>query len=58
MQPDNVEYAGFWIRVGAALIDSVLVIMVIVPLLVAIYGWGYFGEQTSLIAGPADFLIS
>ena len=58
MQPDDVEYAGFWIRVGAALIDSVLVLMVIVPLLVAIYGWGYFGEQTSLIAGPADFLIS
>jgi uncharacterized RDD family membrane protein YckC len=58
MQPDEVEYAGFWIRVGAALIDSVLVLMVIVPLLVAIYGWGYFGEQTSLVAGPADFLIS
>jgi uncharacterized RDD family membrane protein YckC len=58
MQPDDVEYAGFWIRVGAALIDSVLVLMVIVPLLVAIYGWSYFGEQTSLIAGPADFLIS
>ena len=58
MQPDDVEYAGFWIRVGAALIDSVLVLIVIVPLLVAVYGWGYFGEQTSLIAGPADFLIS
>lgn len=58
MHPDDVEYAGFWIRVGAAMIDSVLILMVIVPLLVAIYGWGYFGEQTSMIAGPADFLIS
>ena len=57
MQHDNVEYAGFWIRVGAALIDSILVLAVIIPLLVTIYGWGYFGE-TRLIAGPADFLIS
>lgn len=58
MQSDNVEYAGFWIRVGAALIDSLLVTMVILPLLVAVYGWGYFGDQTPMIAGPADFLIS
>jgi uncharacterized RDD family membrane protein YckC len=57
MQPDDVEYAGFWIRVGAALIDSLLIFAIIIPLLVAIYGWGYFGE-TRLIAGPADFLIS
>ena len=56
MQPDDVEYAGFWIRVGAALIDSVLVLMVIVPLLFAIYGWGYFDEQRRSMAGPADFL--
>lgn len=58
MQLDDVEYAGFWIRVGAALIDSLLVTMVILPLLVAVYGWGYFGDQTPMIAGPADFLIS
>jgi uncharacterized RDD family membrane protein YckC len=59
MQSEPVQYAGFWIRVGAALIDSLLITIVIVPLLVAIYGWGYFGgTQTGLIAGPADFLIS
>ena len=58
MQPSDVEYAGFWIRVGAALIDTVLVVAVTLPLLVWIYGWSYFGEETSFIAGPADFLIS
>jgi uncharacterized RDD family membrane protein YckC len=57
MQPTDVEYAGFWIRVGAALIDTLLILAVIVPLLAAIYGWGYFGAP-HLIAGPADFLIS
>ena len=33
MQPTDVEYAGFWIRVGAALIDTLLILAVIVPLL-------------------------
>lgn len=29
------------------------------PALISIYGWAYFdGEQTGLVAGPADFLIS
>ena len=58
MQPTDVEYAGFWIRVGAALIDTLLVVAVILPLLVWIYGWSYFGDETGFIAGPADFLIS
>jgi uncharacterized RDD family membrane protein YckC len=59
MQDEPVQYAGFWIRVSAAVIDTLLIMMVIFPLLIAIYGWAYFdSEQTGLIAGPADFLIS
>ena len=59
MQAHDMEYAGFWVRVGAALIDTLLIMAVTFPLLVALYGWEYFGaEQTALIAGPADFLIS
>ena len=58
MQPNEMEYAGFWIRVGAALIDSVLVIAITLPLLLWIYGPGYFGQETVFIAGPADFLIT
>ena len=58
MQPSEMEYAGFWIRVGAALIDSVLVIAITLPLLLWIYGPGYFGQETAFIAGPADFVIT
>jgi len=55
---DNVEYAGFWIRVGAALIDTLLLIAITFPLLLWIYGWSYFGDDTGFFAGPADFVIS
>jgi uncharacterized RDD family membrane protein YckC len=59
MSEEDLEYVGFWARVGAALIDTVLALIVTVPLLVAIYGWAYFGgQQKGFIAGPADFLIS
>ncbi|MFC5479882.1 RDD family protein [Massilia suwonensis] len=51
------EYAGFWVRVGAALIDTVLVLFLTVPLLRMVYGSEY-GESERLIQGPADFLIS
>ena len=59
MQEQDVEYAGFWVRVGATIIDMLLIMVLTFPLLVAIYGWGYFdGEKTGFIAGPADFMLS
>jgi len=59
MPEQNVEYAGFWVRVGAAIIDTLLIMAVLFPLLVAIYGWAYFdSEKTGFVAGPADFLLS
>ena len=59
MQQQNVEYAGFWVRVGAMIIDTLLIMVVLIPLLVAIYGWAYFeAANTRLFAGPADFLLS
>jgi uncharacterized RDD family membrane protein YckC len=54
----DVEYAGFWLRVGAAIIDSLLVTAVTFPLLIWIYGWGYFDEHPGMFAGPSDLLIS
>ncbi|MFT5836739.1 MAG: putative RDD family membrane protein YckC [Candidatus Azotimanducaceae bacterium] len=54
---ENLEYAGFWVRVGAAIIDSILLLMVTFPILVWIYGWAYF-DSGALIEGPADFIIS
>jgi uncharacterized RDD family membrane protein YckC len=59
MQEQELEYVGFWARTGAAVIDSILVMVVTVPLLIAIYGWSYFDmDQTGFIAGTSDFLIS
>ena len=57
MNKSDVEYAGFWVRVGATMIDSLLIMVITFPLLISIYGWNYFGSE-KMIAGPADFLIS
>ncbi|HOE42135.1 MAG TPA: RDD family protein [Rhodoferax sp.] len=57
MDESDVEYAGFWIRVGAAIIDTLLIVVVTYPLLVSIYGWKYL-DTDKMVAGPADFLIS
>lgn len=55
---DDIEYAGFWARTGATLIDSLLLLLVTFPLLIAIYGWGYFDSSPQFVAGPADLLLS
>ncbi len=63
---DELEYVGFWARVGACIVDSLLLAVVIYPILIAIYGWAYvspassgLGADTfSLARGPADFLMS
>jgi uncharacterized RDD family membrane protein YckC len=50
LNPDTVEYAGFWIRVGASIIDSILLMMITYPILYAVYGWvglDYTGMQTT-----------
>ena len=36
----SIEYAGFWIRFLASVLDSVLLLMVMVPLLMVFYGPG------------------
>ncbi len=48
MNTIDQEYAGFWIRVGAALIDTVLILIVITPILMAIYGKSYWMDETML----------
>jgi uncharacterized RDD family membrane protein YckC len=59
MQDDSAEYAGFWIRTVASVIDTVLVTVLTVPLLLAIYGWDYFDPgRSGVFAGTADFLLS
>jgi uncharacterized RDD family membrane protein YckC len=54
---DELEYVGFWPRVGAAVIDSLLVMVICAPIATAIYGWDYWSSD-SFIQGPADFAIN
>jgi uncharacterized RDD family membrane protein YckC len=53
----ELEYVGFWLRVVAALIDTVLVALVCMPLLTFVYGTDYW-TSTDAILGPADVLIN
>lgn len=56
-QASEIEYAGFWSRVGATLIDTIIMLIITIPMLIAIYGASYW-ENENFIAGPADFVIS
>ena len=56
--PHGPEYVGFWKRVAASLIDTLILLIVIVPLLLAVYGTGYLARaQESGLAGFWDFVI-
>ncbi len=57
MDTEELEYVGFWPRVGAALIDTVLLLVVCAPLLTIVYGGSYWTSDAWL-QGPADFLIN
>ncbi len=51
------EYAGFWIRTGAAIIDTIVVFIIIAPILTAIYGTEYWVSD-SFAQGVWDILFN
>ena len=57
MDSTDLEYTGFWLRVWAAVIDTALISVLILPLLTAIYGAAYW-DSSEIVHGPVDFLIS
>jgi uncharacterized RDD family membrane protein YckC len=57
MEDMDLEYVGFWSRVGASIIDSLLVAVICLPLVTWLYGGDYWLDPR-LIKGPLDFLIS
>jgi len=57
MNDDTTRYAGFWVRVVASLIDSLLIVAIIGPILYFVYGPAYL-ESTAMIEGPADFVLN
>lgn len=57
MEANQLEYVGFWARVGAALIDTLLIGLIIWPLLTFVYGSTYWTDAR-FVQGPVDFLAS
>ncbi len=51
------EYVGFWSRFGASLIDSIIIIVITLPMLYVIYGANYFDSE-EFVQGVPDFIIS
>lgn len=56
MTESELEYAGFWVRVGASIIDTILLLFFVIPLMLAFYGDSYWTD-TSLIKGPVGLLV-
>tara|TARA_R110002072_G_scaffold136124_3_gene278332 strand:- start:41129 stop:41593 length:465 start_codon:yes stop_codon:yes gene_type:complete len=54
---NNTEYAGFWVRVGASLIDTVLMMIIVFPVLTFIYGSEYWVSD-SFFVGVWDFVFN
>jgi len=54
---DEVVYVGFWRRVLASIIDSIILLAITYPVLYAVYGEKYF-TKTQWLAGSMDFLLS
>ena len=58
ISPD-LEYVGFWPRVGATIIDTILIWIVTTPFLIAVYGKSWaMSLDRPFISGPAEFLLS
>ena len=53
----NLKYAGFWIRLWATVIDTLLLMLITYPILISAYGTDYFTSQ-DFIKAPLDFLFS
>ena len=66
---ENLIYAGFWVRAWASVVDSILAVIIIGPILLAVYGTEYFedllravadalrGEPTTVTSGVLDALM-
>ncbi len=59
IDPADYEYAGFWIRVWAAVVDSLLLVAVTTPILGMLYGWNYsFDSRLDGGFRPIEFIVS
>ena len=59
MNDQPVQYVGFWSRLVASIIDTILMMIIVAPLVTWVYGADYWVDpEKGFIAGPADFLLN
>ncbi|WP_028455850.1 RDD family protein [Chitinilyticum litopenaei] len=52
------DYAGFWLRTAASLIDGIAIVLITFPLSLLVYGVDEYLYTTSFYLGPADLVIN
>lgn len=57
MSDSELEYVGFWPRVGATIVDCILIEIITLPVFFAFYGSAVLGSD-KLIEGLMDFLLT
>lgn len=58
METQEYEYAGFWIRTAASMVDLILILIITLPLTLMVYGSNTVWYSDQILLGPADFLIN
>ena len=53
----ELEYAGFWVRTAASIIDTILILLLTWPILTLIYGFDYWVSE-SLYHGVGELFVS
>jgi len=53
----ELEYVGFWLRLWAGVVDSLLLMMVLVPLTFTVFGWSRLVTEIHA-SGTSDLLVS
>jgi uncharacterized RDD family membrane protein YckC len=56
-QREGLRYVGFWARFAAFVIDTLLLLLITMPILLWTYGLSGMTEPT-LVRGPVDFVVS
>ena len=56
MSGSELEYVGFWLRLWASVIDTILLLLIVVPLGLAFVGESYLTDER-MIKGPVGFLL-
>jgi len=54
----QARYAGFWVRFGATVLDGLLLLIIVRPILIAIYGADYFDAPRWPPMGIWDVLVA